>query len=208
MKQIKNIIFDFGGVIIDIHHKRVENAFKDLGVVNFEELFSQAVQSDLFRNFETGNIPPEQFRNELRELCGLDMNDIIIDKTWNAIIGIYPPHRIQLLKLLSQNYRLFLLSNTNQIHYDHYIPKFEKEFGFDFFSLFERTYWSFKIGMRKPNLNAYDFVLEDSNLEASETLFIDDSPQNIEPAEKLGITCLLLKNGADINSLFCNGILL
>jgi putative hydrolase of the HAD superfamily len=208
MQHIKNIIFDFGGVIIDIHHDRVEKAFRKLGIENFEALFNQATQSKLFIRFETGGIAPATFRNEIRSMCDLPIDDVTLDHAWNCIIGDYPSHRIELLKSLTANYRLFLLSNTNIIHFDHYIPKFENEFGYEFFSLFEKTYWSFEIGKRKPNLDAWKHVIMDSNLRVEETLFIDDSIQNIAPAKELGITTLLLINGVDISSHFNNGILL
>ncbi|MCD4664059.1 MAG: HAD family phosphatase [Bacteroidales bacterium] len=207
MKDIKNIIFDFGGVILNIHHDRVEAAFRELGVKNFEFLFSQAVQSDLFKNFETGSITPAQFRTEIREMSGLAIDDFTIDITWNKIIGDYPAHRINLLKSLQKHYRLFVLSNTNEIHYKHYISKFREEFNSEFESLFEKAYWSFQIGKRKPDKNIYEFVIEHSGLIPAETLFIDDSLQNIEPANEIGIVGLYLESEVDISSFFHQGVL-
>lgn len=207
MEDIKNIIFDFGGVILNIHHDRVEDAFRELGVKNFEALFSQAVQSDLFKNFETGSITAAQFRAEIRKITSLKIDDSTLDATWNKIIGDYPLHHIEMLQLLKKNYRLFLLSNTNEIHYKHYISKFKEEFNSEFESLFERAYWSFQIGMRKPDKNSYEYVIEHSELRAEETLFIDDSMQNIEPANQIGIVGLHLKPEVDVSSLFHQGVL-
>ena len=113
MVVIKNIIFDFGGVIININHQRVESAFKALGITNFETLFNQATQSKLFQQFEKGEMTAPQFRDSIRELTHLDISDDKLDEVWNQIIGEYPPERIDLLRHIKNNYRLFLLSNTN-----------------------------------------------------------------------------------------------
>lgn len=202
--QIKNIIFDFGGVIINISHKRVEKAFADLGLRNFKEMFNQATQSDLFRIFEKGEIDANEFRNRVRKITGLTVNDAVLDQTWNQIIGDYPPKRIELLQKIKNNYRLFLLSNTNIIHFNYYIPKFLKEYKFPFQSLFEETFWSFEIGLRKPDLDPYLFVINHKNLNPLETLFIDDSIQNTEAAKQAGLHNFLLDEHTEINDLFEN----
>ena len=200
--KIRNIIFDFGGVIINIHHAKVEKAFNDLGVAEFDKLFNKATQSDIFKKLEVGTISPEFFRNTLRKIIGKEIQDQELDKAWNQIIGNYPPHRIELLEKLKNSYRLFLLSNTNNIHYDYYIQKFKSEYGFEFSSLFEKTYWSFKMGERKPDHSSFSFVLEDSNLIANETLFIDDSIQNIVAAKQMGFQTVHLKSDIDLADLF------
>jgi putative hydrolase of the HAD superfamily len=200
--EIRNIIFDFGGVIINIHHNEVEKAFKELGVNDFERLFNKATQTDIFKKLEIGAINPDHFRNTLRKIIGREISNQGLDNAWNRIIGNYPPYRIELLKNLKTKYRLFLLSNTNIIHYNYYIQKFRIEFGFDFPSLFEQTYWSFKMGKRKPDQSAFSFVLNDSKLTAYESLFIDDSIQNIETANQMGFQTAHLIPGTDLADLF------
>jgi len=207
-KQIKNIIFDFGGVIIDISHENVENAFGEFGVRNFEELFNKAIQSELFQKLETGQIADQEFRDTLRSLTDLEVSDNILDETWNKIIGEYHPPRIELLKLIKSNYRIFLLSNTNHIHFEFYINKFKQEYGYNFKSLFEKTYWSFKIGLRKPDFAPYIHVLKDKGLIPQQTLFIDDSIQNTIAAQKLNIRTIHLDQGTEITDLFENGDLM
>lgn len=204
-KRIRNIIFDFGGVILNINHEKVENAFKKLGLNNFEDLFNKASQSKLFQDFEIGVINPQQFRNSIRDLRGLLLDDKTLDETWNEIICDYPPERIKAIQEIASNYRLFLLSNTNQIHFDFYIPKFKQEFGFDFVSLFEKTYWSFELGLRKPNPDPFLFIVKDAGLIPSETLFIDDSLQNINIAATLDFLTYHLKDSDDMCNLFVNG---
>lgn len=204
--MIKSIILDFGGVIINISHQRVEAAFKALGVSNFETLFNKATQSDLFQRFEKGEITAPEFRDNIRTLTHLNITDEKLDEAWNQIIGDYPYSRINLLHQIKNHYRLFLFSNTNIIHYNYYIPKFENEFGYSFESLFEKTYWSFKFGERKPDLRSYKLLLAESHLVPAETLFIDDSMQNILAAQKVGLKTVHISSGVDITEIFDNGI--
>lgn len=204
---IKNIVFDFGGVILNIHHARVERAFEQQGVRNFKTLFNQASQAHLFQDFEKGQLTPKMFRDELRKLTGLQINDKKIDEAWNTILGDYPIHRIELLKNLAKNYRLFLLSNTNVIHYQFYQDRFREQFGFEFNSLFEECYWSFKIGKRKPDADPFIHIFDHRKISAANTLFIDDSLQNIEASSKLDIPSFWLTNGEDITTLFNGGLL-
>ena len=205
---IHNIIFDFGGVIIEISHQRLEESFRRYGVENFDLLFSQAMQSELFKKFEKGKITQVQFRKEFRKLTNLDISDDILDQLWNQIIGDYPPHRIELLRRIKANYKLFLFSNTNNIHYNFYIEKFKQEFGFDFHSLFNNTYWSFKMGKRKPDLASFSEIMVKEGLVPEETLFIDDSLQNIVAAKQLDLKTIHLISGLDIKDLFKDGLLL
>ena len=111
MRRIKNIIFDFGGVILNINHKKLENAFSDLGLTNFKELFNQANQSSLFQDLEKGTITEDQFRNTIRKLTGLNVSDDKLDSTWNQIICDYPAHRIKLLGSIQNS---TLKNNTSQ----------------------------------------------------------------------------------------------
>lgn len=204
---IKNILFDFGGIILDIHHQKVEKAFADLGIVDFESLFNKANQSHIFQDFEKGTLDPSAFRDQLRNLTGLSVDDELFDGTWNKILGEYPTHRIALLKELAGNYRLFILSNTNAIHFQYFQNRFQSEYGFNFNSLFEKTYWSYQLGMRKPDPDPFLYILEKNGLLASETFFIDDSIQNIETAFELGFPSYWLNSDEDVTDLFKKGII-
>ncbi len=200
--KIHNIIFDFGGVILNISHKNLEDAFHNLGIDNFDYLFSQAVQNELFQKFEKGEILPLEFRNEVRKMTGIEVEDDVLDYTWNRIIGDYPRHRIHLLKQIRPNYKLFLFSNTNVIHYTYYIQKFRNEFGYEFSSLFDNAYWSFRMGKRKPDAASFQAILNQEKLVPDETLFIDDSAQNIAAAAQLGLLTFHLKEGMDVSDIF------
>ena len=201
-KKIKNIIFDFGGVILNIDYQASINAFKELGIKNFEILFSQANQSNIFDKLETGNIKPQEFREEIRILSGLKLADEAIDKAWNKMLLDIPKERIEFLIKLKSKYNIYLLSNTNAIHYDIYINEIYKAGYKSFDDIFNKAYFSHKVGMRKPNKDIYEFLLNEEKLIPEETLFIDDSAQNLQPAIDLGINTYLMKKDDELGKLY------
>lgn len=203
MDNIRNIIFDLGGVILDIDFARTQQAFIDLGVSNFDELYGFKHIDSFFRQHETGQISDEEFMTSLQKMSGHPLERTVIEKAWNALLIRFPPERIELLKDLKKRYRLFLLSNTNAIH----VVEFQKIYSNTFNSgrladLFEKVYYSNEVGMRKPNVEIYEFVLKDSHLVPEETVFIDDSLPNVEGANQAGIKAIHLKPGQTILDLF------
>lgn len=192
--QIRNIIFDFGGVFIDVDYKRTEKAFVDAGISNFNELYSQQSASPLFEDLETGKLGHEDFYEQLRKTSGVDLGNDEIATCWNSILGNYWPEAIEKAKALKNKYRLFLFSNTNAIHYECFMKIYMEQFGKDDFdSLFEKAYYSHTSGIRKPYPEAYNWVLNDAGINAGETLFIDDTFANIEGAQKAGLQTIHLK---------------
>lgn len=200
--MIRNIIFDLGGVLLNLDMKKTRDAFIELGMPDFDEHFTQAKQSGMFDLFDCGKISPGEFRAELKKYLP-EASDEKIDRAWNAMLQDLPPERLELLKLLSQKYRLFLLSNTNEIHVAAFSAYLERTFGFsDFADYFEQWYYSCRIGKRKPGAEIFEFVLAENKLLPEETLFIDDSPQHVEGAIRTGIKGILLEQGKTINTLF------
>ena len=196
---VKNIIFDFGGVIININYHLTSQAFEKLGVRNFDTLFSQAAQSHLFDSIETGTISPANFRNQLRRIINLDITDEQLDNAWNAMLLDYPMHRLNFLLEIKKRYRTFLLSNTNKIHQDCYYASLYKQHGIvGLNNHFEKLYFSHEVGLRKPDPAIYKLVLDQNNLKPEETLFIDDSVQNLAIPQSLGIQVYHLANGEDV----------
>lgn len=203
MQDIKNIIFDLGGVIINIDYNLTVKAFQKLGIDNFDKIYSQLKQTDLFDKFEVGEVSADEFRAQLLEYMPTKVSIQQIDSAWNALLLDVPPKRIELLSQLSKKYRLFLLSNTNDIHIQEFGTILQQQYGFkDLSHLFEQLYYSYTIGYRKPNKEAFAYVLDSNKLLAQETLFIDDSPQHIEGAKRLGIQTLHLKPHLSINEVF------
>jgi len=184
----KNIIFDLGGVLLNIDYNLTVKAFKNLGINNFDELFSQASQFKLFDKYDKGLISSSEFRNEINKLCDKNLSNEQIDNAWNAILLDFPKERLELLNKVKQNHKTFLLSNTTEIHITAFKKYMKTDFGInDFFSLFHKSYLSYEIGMRKPDAEIFELVLQENNLISSETLYIDDSIQHVEAALKLGI---------------------
>jgi putative hydrolase of the HAD superfamily len=193
MNKIKNIIFDLGGVFMDIDFSRTEKAFVDLGVTNFKELFTQHHASPLFEDLETGKISPEVFYAFFREQTKADLTDEQIKGAWNALLINFPPERLNWLEQIKHKYNIYLFSNTNQIHYDAFMDIFNQETGKDDFNqYFIKAYYSQTLGLRKPYKESYLKIIEEQNLIAAETLFIDDTPKNITGAKEAGLQAILL----------------
>jgi putative hydrolase of the HAD superfamily len=201
--MIQNIIFDFGGVIYDIDHEKTKKAFANLGVKNFESLYGHAIQTRLFEDLEIGKTSPSTFREAIRKHLPKNTLDQEIDLAWNALLIGFKPTRLELLERVGKQYRIFLLSNTNQIHYQQYMGELRKLNSYEkFTSVFEKLYFSHQIGMRKPDPKIFNYVLQENHIQASETVFIDDYDLNVSTANKLGLQGLLLQHDQDVIDLF------
>lgn len=208
--MIKNIIFDLGGVILNIDYKLTSLAFKSLGVENFDQLYSQAKQNNLFDLLETGNISENDFRDEIRKITKINLSNEQIDNAWNAMLLDLPKQRIELLQSIRSNYKTFLLSNTNSIHLKAYTENLQRDYNIESLSeIFDKEYFSHIIKLRKPDIESFMYILNENNLKADETLFIDDSIQHVEGARKAGLFAFHLDavKNLQINKLFRNGIL-
>jgi FMN phosphatase YigB (HAD superfamily) len=197
------IVFDLGGVIINLNYQATADAFKRLGLTDFDAIYSQAKQDGIFDDFETGKSTPAEFRKRLRTWLGNEISDTQIDMAWNAMLLDIPAERIALLRELKKHYRVFLLSNTNEIHLNTVFRIMQETHGLpDFSSLLEKQYFSSRINMRKPDPDIFRFVLKENNLSASEVFFIDDSIQHIEGARSLGIDSHHLQPGEKLQHVF------
>lgn len=198
----ENIIFDLGGVILNIDYQLTSKAFVGLGFDNFDEYYTQKKQSRVFDLFETGKITEETFVEEISKELPRASEHQIID-AWNAMLLDLPGKRIELIQQLSKDHRVFLLSNTNEIHEKAFREIVEKQFGrYIFDELFEKAYLSHHIGLRKPDRECFEYVLDQNNLNPENTIFIDDSVQHVEGAKQAGIRALHLERGMDITKLF------
>ena len=201
MKNSKAIIFDLGAVILNINYQNTIDEFSKLGVKNASTFYSKKVQTDLFNQIETGKITTEQFLNALQK----ETNNATIkqvESAWNAMLLNLPEERLILIKELKKDYSIFLLSNTNIIHIDAFKKQLGKIKWDEFSGLFDKIYLSHEVGMRKPNANIFEHILYEQKLKAEEVFFIDDSPQHIEGAKKLGIQTHHLLDTEDITTLF------
>ena len=196
---IRNIIFDYGGVIIDLHMKRTEDAFLQLGVQDFHLHFNQLKQSTVFDQFDKGKITEQEFRQQLNLALGTQLSDEQINDAWNAMLGTIPPEKLKLLQDVKRHFRTFLLSNTNIIHLKKltkYLVQFLGRPNLD--TYFEKVYYSFVAGLRKPDAAIFLKVMEENNLRPAATLFIDDSPQHVEGARAVGLHAVLYDPKEDL----------
>jgi len=199
--SIRNIIFDLGGVILNINPSLTVDAFHKLGWNSFFDQSDVSHSKQLFYNLESGSCAPEVFRENVRKMIKSQIKDKEIDTAWSAMILDIPVDRVRYLEELKKSYRLFLLSNTNEIHRIKFHGDFEADFGYSFYDLFEHNFYSHEMGMRKPNPLIYLQALAQAGLTAAQTLFIDDMEENILSAKTTGMKVLHLKPGTLMENL-------
>jgi glucose-1-phosphatase len=195
LKDIKNIIFDLGGVIMDIDVKQTLHAFSKLGLKNIHEYFRHGFAASFFSDHEAGRISDEDFLKEIKNLLNTDVSQDALVDAWNALLLRFPPDRIALLKELKSKYRLFLFSNTNAIHYKKFSEIYRASFEGNLEDLFEKAYFSHDLGHRKPDLSGYEQIILENQLDPKLTLFVDDALMNVEGAIKAGLKGLYLPPG-------------
>ncbi len=201
--QIKNIIFDYGGVILNINANLIGESIARAGVQNVPAVHVKIIEKDLYHRIERGEIEPQEFYLELRKIFGIRISDERIKEAWNAMVLDMPPERIRLLEKVRKNYRIFMLSNTNAIHYEKYREELEKKFGYRHFNeIFEKAYFSHLIRSRKPEAPIFEHLIQDANILPGESIFIDDVFENIEAAEQSGLVGLHLREGIEVTDLF------
>lgn len=203
MEGIRNLIFDFGGVLINLDRQRCVSSFRKMGLENVEEFISPYTQQDIFKHLEEGSITASEFRDKVREIAGdLTLSDRKIDKAWNSFLLDIPPYKLEALLKLREKYMVYLLSNTNEIHWQwacqHAFP--HKRFRVE--DYFEQIFLSYEMHQVKPGTGIFETVIETTGINPQETLFIDDSPDNCQAAASLNIRTYTAKPGEDWRHLF------
>lgn len=197
-EKIENIIFDLGGVLLNIEYNKTIEAFRTLGMANPEQAFSKEVQADFFQGFEKGLISETVFISEINKEFKNATPLEIID-AWCALLGDFPNQRFEYLQKLSKKYRLFLLSNTNIIHLKAFEKIIDNAVGWNnFTSLFEGIGYSHELNMRKPDTDIFMKMIDKYELNPARTCFIDDTDVHVATANSLGITAFHLKDGKEI----------
>jgi glucose-1-phosphatase len=197
--KIEAIIFDLGGVIVNIDIEGGFRNFQSIGIGLEEHPLHIIKNNDVFLRYELGQISTEDFREELKKISNQKFEDIEFDEVWNSIIRDFPLANIRFLEDLKTKCRTFLMSNTNQLHVDSCAHKLKENFGYEGLDdLFEKVYYSHTSGMRKPNQDFFEHILHENGLIAGQTLFVDDFIENIETAKHLGINTFHITNGRKI----------
>lgn len=188
--MVKNLVFDFGGVLLDLHFDKCMSEFWRLGFAA-DDINKDVFSSGIFQQMNIGTIDPLDFVRQLKKLSkSPSVSDGEIVKAWNMIIGRIPPQRFEALKILENQYDIYLLSNTNVLHWDYSLENVWEYEGQLFTSHFKRIFLSCEMHKEKPNADIFEELIDEAKILPSETLFIDDSKDNVEAAAKLGIHAL------------------
>ena len=200
--MIDTIIFDFGDVFINLDKEATPLALKKLGLKEWNSNLD-AMNLD----FEKGKISEMEFILGFQNYIP-NASIHQIREAWNAVLLDFPLYRLEFLQMLSHKYRLFLLSNTDSIHIEQFQHKAGISFYRDFYQCFEKVYFSYELGMRKPETAIFEFIIKEHNLMPKNTLFVDDNLENIESAEKLGLQVWHLQKGEeDVSEIFASKII-
>lgn len=199
--RIKNILFDLGGVILDIDIQATLKRFYELGFPSELLQYPNNMTSDLFFKYETGKIGTNDFRNEIRRITKLDVSDEELNEAWNAMILRIPLNRTQLLDRLKGRYELYMLSNTSPLHAPVFEQMYHETAGKPMKDLFKKIYYSFEIGWHKPDAEAWEYVISDARIVPQDTLFLDDNIHNIKASQELGFQAIHIHERTSLTDL-------
>jgi haloacid dehalogenase superfamily, subfamily IA, variant 3 with third motif having DD or ED len=195
--MIKNIVFDLGGVIIDLDHKGAIRNFKEIGVDDIEEMLDPYEQKGLFLELEDGRLDAEQFRKGLSEHCSKEFTMEEVTYGWFGFVEGLPQYKLDYISELRKDYNLYLLSNTNPFIFEWAKTSEFSEKGLPITEYFDYIYASYQMGVTKPNALIFERMIEHSGMIPSETLFVDDGIHNVEMGKQLGFHILHPKNKED-----------
>ena len=199
-KKFNSIIFDLGGVLYDIDVQLSVKAFEELELKSFDGLYSLKEQTMLFDDLESGVIDKTEFVARINGFSGLSLDENQVVNAWNSLLIGIKPETISILSVLKKNYDIFLLSNTNEIHLDCINKYMQANFRIDnLSSLFNKAYYSCRLGLRKPGSEIYEYFIKDSGIDPQKTIFIDDNKDNVEGATKAGLHSELMYRGSDLH---------
>lgn len=202
MPTIKNIIFDLCGPIITIDVGMIDKRFQQFGIKT-DQPYRKLYDSGLTKRFESNLITTDQFCNELRTILATDITNEQICDAWNTLIVDFKHEHQQLLPKVHNHYRTFMLSNSDVVNAKYFTKFLNDEAGFDFTEqCFDEIFFSYTIGDRKPSKNVFRHILAKHNINATETLFIDDCEKHCIGAKKVGLNTIWLQKPTDICELF------
>ncbi len=197
--MIKNIAFDFGGVIFNLDYEGAVESFKRIGLADADQRLDRYHQRGIFEELESGRIKPDAFRKELSQMCHRELTHDEVLSAWLGYVGgPVDQSRLDAIdELRRRGYRTFLLSNTNP-----YVQQWAEspafcDYGRPLSSFMDKCYTSYEVGIMKPAEGIFRHMLTDADILPSETLFLDDSAANVEAAARLGIQTLLVEKNAD-----------
>ncbi|MDR3251165.1 MAG: HAD family phosphatase [Tannerella sp.] len=195
--MIKNIVFDMGGVIVDVQLDRAIRNFKNIGVADADELIDSSHHKGIFIDFENGEIDTDEFCRALCEHANKFIPRKDIEDAWRSMIDPPLQYKSDFVKELRRSYKLYLLTNNNPIIMDWARSEGFAPDGSALSDCFDKIYVSYEMKCTKPDLTIFRKMIEDAGIMPEETLYIDDSAENCSAAETAGLTALLVENGSD-----------
>lgn len=198
---LTTLIFDFGGVLINLDLPLCINKLKEIGATGVEKYLSNFGQSDFFLQWEKGEIGLREFRENIRAISSGQPSDDEIDAAWMAFLQDIPAEKIELLKQLRSRYRILMLSNTNPLHIEQSARTAFEAHGTTMNELFDKCYLSYEIGLTKPGREIFEYLLNDAGVEPGECLFLDDGQKNIDTARAMGFQTRLVSPGESLDFL-------
>jgi putative hydrolase of the HAD superfamily len=202
MKNIKNIVFDLGGVILTLDRDKSVKRYQEIGLDSAGELLDPYHQKGIFLALEEGRVTKEEFYEELRKICGKNISASDMDDALQQFITDVPAYKLEMLESLREKYKLYLLSNTNPILMDWALSADFPANGKILSDYFDKMYLSYQIGITKPDKRIFEYMIADAGLVPGETLFIDDGPANVATGAELGMKTYCPKNGEDFRHIF------
>lgn len=202
MEGIKNIIFDMGGVLIDLNRDACIEEFRKLGFPQADELLGNYGQKGIFKGLEIGTVSPQEVYEYISEEIGHYVSPEKINKALDAFLVGLPVYRLEMLRKLKKHYKMFMLSNTNPIMMPYIAQTYFTQQGLTINDYFDHLFLSYEMGIMKPNVKIFEAVLDTAGIKAEETLFIDDAEANIETALALGFRTYLPSPGEDFRHIF------
>lgn len=200
--KIRNLIFDFGGVIVDLDFSRTVNAFRAAGFFDIEERLSAIKQDKIFLQYEVGEVSTKYFRRKLRKHLSSSLFDKDIDYMWNAMLVGIPSYKLDLLLELKEEYKLYLLSNTNELHWEYAQNCLFNYKNYTWNDFFKKVYLSFQMHLDKPSPEIYQAMMKDAGIKPDESLFIDDIELNCDGARQAGLNAVQYRIEDDLRKYF------
>lgn len=201
-KEIKTLIFDFGGVLIDLNKERSIQAFAELGIEKVKDLLNNWCQKGIFLLFEEGKISSHEFLNNIHRMTEKELSDEDIKQAFFTFLVDLPRYKLNLINKLRKHYNIFLLSNINEMIFQYCCDTFFHAYGIDIDDYFDKLYLSFQMKVCKPDKKIFEIMIADSGLQPEECLFLEDGLQNIETAKSLGFNTYFVKPEEDFTPLF------
>jgi putative hydrolase of the HAD superfamily len=202
LNNIKVLLFDFGGVVVDIDRERAVQRFEEIGVEQADSLLNSYKQNGIFLQLEEGILTPGEFYNALCELAGKDIPSERIDYAWMGFFPSVNQDRLNFINELRKKYRVCLLSNTNPIIMEWARSAQFSQEGKPLDTYFDKLYLSYQMGMVKPKHEIFEQILKSENVTPEHIMFFDDGPANIETASAMGFKTQLVEEGQDFRILF------